>query len=388
MSSGSRRRFLRDSIGFGATSAVLAGASARASSADQVAGANERIRVALIGCGGQGSGDLRDFLKLRGVECVALCDVDDAQTASRAEDVVDGHGQAEAGARDARLPPRARPQGHRRRDRRHARPLARAADDPGLPGGQGRLRREAARRSRIGEGRVMVNAARKHDRVVQMGTQQRSATALHGRGRVREERQARQDPPGARVGLPRLEGQDPGGARQRPAPDGVDYDMWLGPAPDAAVQQEPLPLQLPLVLGLRGRPDDRLGRAHDRHRQLGMGIKAPSARRSSVGGKFGYPDDAMETPDTQQVLWDYPDFSMIWEHALGIGRGPEAPRARRRLPRQQRRARHRSRRVGGLRGDGPDRQAHPRVQAGRPTAPGRRQRGLSPQARARTSSTA
>ena len=32
----------------------------------------------------------------------------------------------------------------------------------------------------------------------------------------------------------------------------------------------------------------------------------------------------METPDTQKVVWAYPNFSMIWEHAIGIGRGPEA----------------------------------------------------------------
>ena len=46
----------------------------------------------------------------------------------------------------------------------------------------------------IGEGRVMVDAARTHNRVVQMGTQQRSAHALRRRGRLREERRARQDP--------------------------------------------------------------------------------------------------------------------------------------------------------------------------------------------------
>ena len=55
----------------------------------------------------------------------------------------------------------------------------------------------------------------------------------------------------------------------------------------------------------------------------GMGIKAPSSA-ASIGGKFGYPNDVMETPDTQQVMWSYPGFSMIWEHALGVGRGPEA----------------------------------------------------------------
>lgn len=54
-----------------------------------------------------------------------------------------------------------------------------------------------------------------------------------------------------------------------------------------------------------------------------MGIKAPTSA-VSVGGKYGYPDDAEETPDTQQVLWGFPDFSMVWEHATAIGRGPEA----------------------------------------------------------------
>jgi predicted dehydrogenase len=54
----------------------------------------------------------------------------------------------------------------------------------------------------------------------------------------------------------------------------------------------------------------------------GMGIKAPKSA-VSVGGKFGFPDDAEETPDTQQALWDCGDYSMIWEHATAIGRGPE-----------------------------------------------------------------
>jgi predicted dehydrogenase len=44
---------------------------------------------------------------------------------------------------------------------------------------------------------------------------------------------------------------------------------------------------------------------------------------TAMGGKLGCPDDAMETPDTMQVIWEYPGFNMIWEHAIGIGRGPE-----------------------------------------------------------------
>ena len=53
----------------------------------------------------------------------------------------------------------------------------------------------------------------------------------------------------------------------------------------------------------------------------GMDVKAPKAAMS-VGGKFGFPDDAEETPDTQQALWECDGFSMMWEHATAIGQGP------------------------------------------------------------------
>ena len=53
----------------------------------------------------------------------------------------------------------------------------------------------------------------------------------------------------------------------------------------------------------------------------GMGVTVPKSA-TSVGGKFGFPDDAEETPDTQQALWEFDGFSMIWEHATAIGQGP------------------------------------------------------------------
>ena len=40
------------------------------------------------------------------------------------------------------------------------------------------------------------------------------------------------------------------------------------------------------------------------------------------GGKIAYPDDASETPDTLQAIFQYPDFNMVWEHATGIDQGP------------------------------------------------------------------
>lgn len=41
----------------------------------------------------------------------------------------------------------------------------------------------------------------------------------------------------------------------------------------------------------------------------------------ALGGKFAYPDDAAETPDTLQTVFEYDNFSILWEHATGIDGG-------------------------------------------------------------------
>lgn len=54
---------------------------------------------------------------------------------------------------------------------------------------------------------------------------------------------------------------------------------------------------------------------------FGMGDRGPT-RVAANGGKFAYPDDASETPDTMQTVFEFDDYSMLWEHATGIGIGP------------------------------------------------------------------
>ena len=39
------------------------------------------------------------------------------------------------------------------------------------------------------------------------------------------------------------------------------------------------------------------------------------------GGKFGYPDDACETPDLLQTIYTFKDFTVMWDHAIGIDDG-------------------------------------------------------------------
>lgn len=52
------------------------------------------------------------------------------------------------------------------------------------------------------------------------------------------------------------------------------------------------------------------------------GMKAATPKSvMALGGKFAYPDDAAETPDTLQTVYEYDGFSILWEHATGIDGG-------------------------------------------------------------------
>ncbi len=322
----SRRQFIRESIVTGvAGSAALAGGAARtldAASQGRVPGANDRIRIGLIGCGGQGRADLDKAVRIKDVECIALCDVDDGQAARAANMVeVATTRKPASSTRDFRklldmkeldaviigTP-----------DHWHALPTIMACQ----AGKDVYVEKPLA--LSIGEGRVMVKAARKYDRVVQMGTQQRSAPHYRNAveyvksgalGKIRLVRAwAYLDWKGE---IPVLPDSDP--------PPNVDYDMWLGPAPKRPFNKNRFHFTFRWYWDYSGGLMTDWGAHMIDIANWGMGIKAPQAS-VSVGGKYGYPDDAMQTPDTQQAIWDFPDlkFSMIWEHAVGIGRGPEA----------------------------------------------------------------
>jgi predicted dehydrogenase len=285
-----------------------------------VAGANDRIRVGLIGCGGQGSYDLRNALRIKNVQCVALCDPDDRQVERVARGVVQPvHSTADLlttkdfrkvlELKDLDAVIVATP------DHWHALPMivaCQAGKDVYV---------EKPLSVSIAEGRRMVDAARKYDRVVQMGTQQRSASHYA---------QAIEYVRSGKLGKIRLvrawayldwKGETPVLPDTDPPPE-LDYDLWLGPAPKRPFNQNRFHFTFRWFWDYAGGLVTDWGAHMIDIANWGMGIKAPSSA-VSVGGKFGYPKDAMETPDTQQVIWEFPDFSMIWEHALGVGRGPE-----------------------------------------------------------------
>ena len=160
-----RRTFL------GATAAMPA-ACALTNAQGQPA-ANERINVALIGCGGMGRANLRDFIRIPEFQITALCDVDPGQIKGALGDL--------GGAR--------RPTNNVRQESDFRRVLDRRDVDAVIIGTPDHWHAyiliaacaagkdvycEKPLSHNIVEGRAMVNAAHRNKRVVQIGTQQRS----------------------------------------------------------------------------------------------------------------------------------------------------------------------------------------------------------------------
>ena len=78
----SRRKFLKNSALAAAAIPAFNGLILSSSKAQPVVGANDRIRIGIIGCGGMGRGNLNTFLSNPEVDCVVICDVDDARIAN------------------------------------------------------------------------------------------------------------------------------------------------------------------------------------------------------------------------------------------------------------------------------------------------------------------
>ena len=81
MKSTTRRQFLGHSALATAATSLGSMALANARAAHGAVGANDKIRVGLVGTGGMGRGDLATFFKSPEVDCPVICDVDDAQLA-------------------------------------------------------------------------------------------------------------------------------------------------------------------------------------------------------------------------------------------------------------------------------------------------------------------
>lgn len=282
-----------------------------------MAQSNERINFGVIGCNGMGWSNMRSHLKLNNINCAALCDVDDSVLDRRKSEYADYRSNSPALYKDYRkllddkdvdaviigTP-----------DHWHCRMMVDA-----LEAGK-HVYVEKPLANSIEECYIMERAAKKYNQqVVQVGQWQRSGTHY---------KQAIDIVRSGSLGQIRLvkvwayQGwMKPIAVKPDVAPPaGVDYDMWLGPAPKRAFNPNRFHFNFRWYWDYAGGLMTDWG-VHEIDIALyAMQAKTPKSVMAS-GGKLAYPDDASETPDTLQAVFEYDNFNMLWEHATGIDGG-------------------------------------------------------------------
>ena len=307
-----RRTFLDRSTRFslGAGSLALAAGTgtlttprpARATSA------NERIVLGIIGVRGRGSALGPDFARRDDCEVAWICDVDTRWFDSRSKAIEEIQGRAPATAQDLR----------RVLDDKAVDAIVVATPDHwhalatvwGCQAGKDVYVEKPASQSPW-EGRQMVEAARRYERVVQVGTQNRSAPYNMAAkeyldsgklGRIHMVRVYNQKQWGNAQGVP-----------DQPPPEGLDWNIWSGPADDAVYN-----------------PNFQNGWNHfwrysggdiinDGVHQLDLArwLIGRDYPRSvySVGGRYAE-EGVFETPDTQVAVFEYDDLLLTFELTL------------------------------------------------------------------------
>ncbi len=268
--------------------------------------ASDRIQVGFIGLGGQGTSRLNEFMRHPDVSAAAVCDVDRTHL-DRAAALVEktqGHTPAKfhdfrklIESKDLDAVMVATP------DHWHALPVIHACQ-----AGKDVFVEKPLSYS-IGDGRAMVTAARRHERITQMGNHIHNDLPTYRR--VVEVIRS-----GALGDIHRVDCSLATGDRDLGKPDDaapppeLDYDFWLGPAPK--------------------RPYNPL-RSHFTYRYFwdysggylidfwchytdvaywALDLKAPKSV-SAAGGRWGVHDLA-ETPDTLEVVCEYPNLILTW----------------------------------------------------------------------------
>ncbi len=278
--------------------------------------ASDQINVGVIGCNGMGWSDLQSHLKMPEVNCVALADIDQRVLDKRCANVKELRGTAPKQYKDYRklLENKdidfviiATP------DHWHCLTAINALD----AGKDVYVEKPLA--NSIEECNLMARAADKYNKLVQVGQWQRSGQ--HYTDAINYVQSGR-------LGKIRLvkcwayQGwMNPIPVKpDTKAPEGVDYTMWLGPALKRPFNENRFHFNFRWFWDYAGGLMTDWG-VHEIDIALyAMGATAPKSIMAS-GGKFAYPNDASETPDTLQTVFEFDNFNLLWEHATGIDGG-------------------------------------------------------------------
>jgi predicted dehydrogenase len=303
-----RRTFL-------ATSAAVPAAGLFAAGRPQ-----QKARVGLIGCGWYGKLDVRRLLQVAPVEVVSLCDVDKKMLAEAVDLIAERQGGKKPRTftdykdmlkeKDLDIVEVATP------DHWHALPMIAAVE----AGADVYVQKPIS--VDVMEGKAMLDAARKHKRVVQVGTQRRSTPHLiDALNKVVK--------PGllGKVGMAEIccyfHMRTTANPPVKQPPEHFDYEAWTGPAPLRPYDAPPNPKAWNEPLPHRGWwrafyeygngiVGDMCIHMLDLIRWL-FGLGWPR-QVSSVGGILVQKEGKSNISDTQTATFDFPEFPVVWTH--------------------------------------------------------------------------
>jgi len=266
----------------------------------RVLGANERFTLGMIGPGGRGSGLLSAFCECTDVDFAWVCDVDDNRLAAAAKAVERHKSTTPKTTKDMRRLFEdksldaviiATP------DHWHA-PATILACDAGK-----HVYVEKPGSHNIREGRLMIEAARRNKRVVQVGTQSRSS------GEIRDVMERLHkgeigDILSVRVWNSQKR-RDVGKVKPTVPPASLDWDNWVGPAPMTPYQSNMIPSMWRWwhAFGTGDIGNDGVHDIDIGHWGQNLGLRHPN-RVCALGGKYFFDDD-QQFPDTQTVIYEY-----------------------------------------------------------------------------------
>ncbi len=303
-----RREFVKNTVAVPALTAL---------SASRIPGANERIGLALIGCGGRGTGVARSMLTAGNVEYRTMCDVYDQQAMSASKRLADGHATIAKDFRkvleqkDIDAVHIATP------DHWHAMPTVLAVE-----AGKD-VYVEKPMTLTVHEGQAVVAAQRKTKRLVMVGTQHRSAPHIAEAAKLAQSGEvgdiyyvrvwnSGQVAPNLAAPVP---DSDP--------PAGLDWDMYLGPAPKVPFNRQRFLRTYRLFLDYsNGYITDFGNHRIDSVYQI-MNTDWPQTI-TAAGWKF-CKQNGGDIPDVLQVTYEFPNFTMeysaVWTNMQGRGGG-------------------------------------------------------------------
>lgn len=312
----SRRKFINASTkavaGAGLVSALPWEAIAKSK---RFVSQNDRINVGAIGINGMGWADTKSILKIPEVNLVAVCDVDENVINKRLAELGD------TGSKITRY-------GDYRKllenkdidvviigtpDHWHCLQMT----DACAAGKDVYVEKPVG--NSITECAAMVGAQKKYSRAVQVGQWQRSmphfveALEFIKSGKLGKIRTVKA---WAYQGWMRDIVNKP----DSPVPPGVNYDMWLGPAPKRPFNENRFHFNFRWFWDYAGGLMTDWGVHLIDYALLGMDAPLPKSVYAS-GGKYAYPDAPNETPDTLATVYNFGTFTMLWEHAQSISNG-------------------------------------------------------------------